>query len=62
MILNLGYTVDTYFLAVSLADRYLDHIGKNGIEDIPNINVMAATSVMLAAKIDTIRADISKTI
>ena len=59
-IITLNHTGDTYFLAVSLADRYLIHVAKSGNKDVPNIIVMATTSVMLAAKIDSVSTDISQ--
>ena len=62
MIITQKYTGDTYFLAVSLADRYLIHIAKSGNKEIPSIIIVAATSVMLAAKLDSVRVDSSQTI
>ena len=60
MVENQGYSVDVYLLAVNLTDRYLIHIAENGIEKIPNKMLMAATSVMLSAKINHKTAEISQ--
>ena len=61
MVMTHWNSVDTYFLAVSIVDRYLTHIAISRIGDVPNVIVMAATSVLLAAKLDTIRADFTQT-
>ena len=61
MIMNQGNSVDSYFLAISLVDRYLTHIAITGIGNIPDVIVMAASSVLLASKLDSVRADFTQT-
>lgn len=45
------YKEDTFYLAVSLSDRYLVHIAVLG-RSMPSLTVLAVTSILMAAKLE----------
>ena len=45
------YKEETYFLAVSLADRYLVHIAVHG-QDMPSLISLGVTAILMAAKLE----------
>ena len=46
------YKAETYFLAVSLADRYLACCASNPSIEVPSLIMIAITSILLAAKLE----------
>ena len=44
-----NYRVDTLYLAVNIADRYLANLSQRG-QPSPNLVLLAVTSLMIAAK------------
>ena len=45
------YKLETFFLAVNIADRYLQAVAKEG-KEAPSHILLAVTTVMLAAKMN----------
>ena len=45
------YKEETYFLAVSLADRYLVHIAVHG-QEMPSLISLGVTAILMAAKLE----------
>lgn len=45
------YKEDTFFLAVSLADRYLVHIAVLN-RKMPSLTILAVTAILMAAKLE----------